>query len=156
MIYRSQWPPNSIRSLTSMVHKWITFLVCVWGGAIRISKISFYKESGKWIFYKSMHHCTSYGLDKSGQMHGCMHIHQTKIVTTKSPLPSTKNVKQQHLSVHFRKAAILRRNRQKREQHDMAKAIWTSSSKAKNEPQNCLKDCCLPCRNTDFAERAFP
>ena len=43
MIYRSQWPPNSMRPLTvsdwtsiqSMMHKWIFFrcvCVCVWGG----------------------------------------------------------------------------------------------------------------------------
>ena len=42
---------------------------------------------------KSMHYCTSYGPDKFGlmheQMHGCTHIHQTKIVTTMSRLPAS-------------------------------------------------------------------
>ena len=27
------------------------------------------------IVLKSMHYCTSYGPDKSGRMHGCMHIY---------------------------------------------------------------------------------
>ena len=57
MIYRSQWPPNSMRSLTvldwtsiqSMMHKWINFF----GGwvAARISEIFLYKEYGKWILF---------------------------------------------------------------------------------------------------------
>ena len=38
---------------------------------------------------KSMHYCTSYGPDKSGRMHGCTHIHRTKIVTTMSCLPAS-------------------------------------------------------------------
>ena len=40
-----------------------------------------------------MHYCTSYGPDKSGWMHtrihGRTHIHQTKIVTTMSRLPTS-------------------------------------------------------------------
>ena len=59
MIYRSQSPPNSIRSLTvsdwtsiqSMRHKWIIISV---GGrvgvAARTSEIFLYKESKKWFF----------------------------------------------------------------------------------------------------------
>ena len=35
---------------------------------------------------KSMHYCTSYGLDKLGWTQGHMHIHRTKIVTTMSHL----------------------------------------------------------------------
>ena len=48
---------------------------------------------------KSMHYCTSYGLDKSGRTHARMHrrthIHQTKIVRAMSRLPASgldKNV----------------------------------------------------------------
>ena len=49
------------------------------------------------IVLKSMHYCTSYGPDKSGQMHGrmhwlthwCTHIHRTKIVTTMSRFPAS-------------------------------------------------------------------
>ena len=62
MIYRSQWPPNSMRSLTvsdwtsiqSMMHKWIIFFEGRWVGAAicRISEIFFYKESAKWFYYK--------------------------------------------------------------------------------------------------------
>ena len=32
------------------------------------------------IILKSIHNCRSYGLDKFGRMHGCMHIHQTVIL----------------------------------------------------------------------------
>ena len=45
------------------------------------------------IVLKSMHYCTSYGPDKSGQTHGwmhwCTHIHRTKIVTIMSRLPAS-------------------------------------------------------------------
>ena len=41
------------------------------------------------IVLKSMHFCSSYGPDKSGQTHGCMHIHRTTIVTTMSRLPTS-------------------------------------------------------------------
>ena len=38
------------------------------------------------IVWKSMHYCTNYGPDKSGQIHG--RTHKTKIVTTMSRLPA--------------------------------------------------------------------
>ena len=45
------------------------------------------------IHLKSMHYCTSFGPDKSGQTHGPMHIHRTKIVKPMSPYPQTGSTK---------------------------------------------------------------
>ena len=80
MIYRSQWPPISMRSLTvsdwtsikSMMHKWIIFSVCGWGGvAARMSEIFFLQRIRKVNFFIKNPNVTKNSGGWEGRVWGC-------------------------------------------------------------------------------------
>ena len=98
MIYRSPWPPNSMRSLIvsdwtsiqSMMRKWIIFLVGGWGWRLGQVKFSFTKNPNSDFFYKESKSNKKNLVDGRGGGGGVARV--SNFFFQKNPSPKKKKI----------------------------------------------------------------